>query len=116
MQERAFWRVHQPPPSKSSRFEERPARNLYTNQRSGHWRAGQNSAAQKPRMVSSPPDSCLSATNGASTVAAAASHLKVNLHKSIENLLMFTSARSSYDWFLTGAGGGASDTATPWLM
>ncbi|KAL7053408.1 hypothetical protein AAHC03_027156 [Spirometra sp. Aus1] len=109
-QERAFWRVHQPPPGKSSPFEERPARNLYTNQRLGLWHAAKNTIVQKPRMVSSPSDACL-ATNGASAV----SHVKANIQKSIENLLIFSSARSSYDWFLTGAAS-ASDTVTPWLL
>ncbi len=43
------------------------------------------------------------------------SHLRLSNKKSIENLLLFTANRSSYDWFLGEGGVGSSAVSSPWL-
>ncbi|KAM7538749.1 hypothetical protein Aperf_G00000047418 [Anoplocephala perfoliata] len=116
-QERAFWRVHRPPPSKICYLEERLPRNGLFNRRPLSWKPHNCSAgscllpnAQLPSTLRKPAPQTLPP-----------SHLRLSNKKSIENLLFFTANRSSYDWFLNdcSAGSGASHTSTfvnsPWL-
>ncbi|VDD80391.1 unnamed protein product [Mesocestoides corti] len=94
--ERAFWRVHHPPPSRLSCFKEglplqhRPSDSCLL--------ARQQQCRQQPPPLQSH------------------SHLRISNKKSTENILLFTANRSSYDWFLSDLHSSSSTmSATAWL-
>uniref|UniRef100_A0A5K3EP10 RGS domain-containing protein n=1 Tax=Mesocestoides corti TaxID=53468 RepID=A0A5K3EP10_MESCO len=121
-QERAFWRVHHPPPSRLSCFKEGLPRNGLVNRRSLSWRrAHVNILLNRDRMFQHrPSDSCLLARQQQCRQQPpplqSHSHLRISNKKSTENILLFTANRSSYDWFLSDLHSSSSTmSATAWL-
>ncbi|KAL5104588.1 Regulator of G-protein signaling 7 [Taenia crassiceps] len=130
-QERAFWLVHRPPPSRLSCFEEQLPRNGHMDQRLLTWRQAHasillnkdrrfQSHSLEPRA--SPKLQASPSFRQPTAQAMSHSHLCLSNRKSAENLLFFTANRSSYDWFLSevsGSGHSSScrsfSAASPWL-
>lgn len=127
-QERAFWRVHRPPPTRLSCFEERLPRNRDANKRPLSWRRAHacillnKFIGRCPEQSASKNQQTRPQPRQPNPTTLPHSHLRLSNKKSIENLLLFTANRVSYDWFLgeivCGGGLSASSSlasASPWL-
>nr|CUU97673.1 hypothetical transcript [Hymenolepis microstoma] len=123
-QERAFWRVHRPPPSRICCFEERLPRNSFLTRKPLSWRGAHSSFLLHGghNCSNSPPSAHTLPLNLRKPTPQVLphSHLRLSNKKSVESLLLFTANRSSYDWFVNtcSVGSGAttsSFTSSPWL-